>query len=335
MLTAIISIFIFLVLILIHELGHFLVAKSVGIKVNEFSIGMGPEIFHKQKGETKYTFRAIPAGGYVMMEGEDEDSEDPAGFGQAPVLARIAVVVAGAIMNFILAIIIFMIVSYGMGTPTNVVEEVSKGYPADISGMIPGDEIVRIEENSVDSWDDIIDGVGAANIGEDINIGVQRDGKNIEIKMRTTDEDGRVVIGVLPAREKSIGGAIKGGFTTTGNFIGSMFEFFGMLFTGKVSMDNLSGPVGVVNEIGTAASNGIYSVLALMGFISVNLGFFNLLPIPALDGGRLAFLILELVRGKPVDPNKEGMFHLIGFALLISLMLFVSYKDVLKLIIGE
>lgn len=330
-----VSIFIFLLLILIHELGHFLVAKAVGIKVNEFSIGMGPEIFHRKKGETKYTFRLIPAGGYVLMEGEDEESEDPDGFGQAPVLARIAVVVAGAVMNFILAIIIFMVVSYGMGIPTNIIGEVSEGYPAEISGMKAGDEIVLIDGNKVESWEDIIENIGEVDLGESVNIEVKRENEKIEVEMSTAEEDGRAVIGIMPAREKSLGKSIKAGFTTTKNMVGAMFKFFSMLFTGQVSMDHLSGPVGVVQEIGTATTKGFYSVLAMMGFISVNLGFFNLLPIPALDGGRLAFLLIELIRGKPMDPNKEGMIHLIGFALLISFMLFISYKDILKLIIKE
>ena len=138
------------------------------------------------------------------------------------------------------------------------------------------------------------------------------------------------MIGISPAYEKSIVSAVQGGFEKTFTFLGLMFDFIGMVFKGNVGLNQLSGPIGVINEVGAAAKMGIYNLLYILGFISVNLGFFNLLPIPALDGSRIIFLLIELVRGKPIDTNKEGFIHFIGFVLLISLMLIVTYKDIIK-----
>jgi regulator of sigma E protease len=334
MITTIFSaVFVFLIVILVHEFGHFAVAKLVGIRVNEFSIGMGPKIIQKKKGETDYTLRLLPIGGYVKMEGEDEVSNDPRSFNKVPALSRIAVVAAGAIMNFILAIILLSIVSFGMGMPTNTIEETLVNSPAEKVGIQSGDTIIRINGQKIKSWNSIVDKINAADSNKEIEIVVKRNEKNITYSIQPVIEDGRTLIGIAPKYKKSVISAIKGGFENTAMFLKLMFKFLGMAFQGKVSTDDLSGPIGVIHEVGVVTKLGIYNLLNFLGFISINLGFFNLLPIPALDGSRIVFLLIELVRGKPIDPKKEGFVHFTGFILLISLMLIVTYRDIIKFII--
>lgn len=331
MLTVIAAIFVFLMVILFHEFGHFIIAKMVGIKVNEFSIGMGPKILQKTKGETKYTIRILPIGGYVSMEGEDESSDDPRSFNNVSPLSRIAVVAAGAIMNFILAIIVFSIVSYSVGMPSTTVYKTLKGSPAEEIGILSGDQIISINGKEINSWDEISEEISKSNPEEYMNIVLLRDGEAIKYTLKPEiNEENRVIIGIQPEFKKSFLLAIKGGFQKTGYVLKLMFEFIKMAFRGKVSTQDLSGPVGVIYTIGETAKYGIVELLYLLGFISVNLGFFNLLPIPALDGSRIVFLVIEMVRGKPIDPEKEGFIHFIGFVLLIVLMIVVTYSDIIR-----
>lgn len=330
--TAIAAIFVFLLVILLHELGHFTVAKMVGIKVNEFAIGMGPTIFKTTRGETKYSLRILPIGGYVSMEGEEDDSSDPRSFNNAPVLSRIGVIVAGAFMNFVLAIIVLAIVSFNVGMPTTSVKATIDNSPAEAAGIMAGDTISKIDGVKIKRWEDIVEEIGSKDTKKEINISVLRGNKRKDISMTPMiDEDGISVIGIEPQVNKSFGSAVKGGFQKTGMFINSMFDFVKMLFRGEVTTRDLSGPVGVIKVVGDAAKLGFMNLLLILGFISVNLGFFNLLPIPALDGSRLIFLIVELIRGKPIDPEKENLVHLVGFFLLIGLMIIVTYRDLIRI----
>ncbi|MBC8588793.1 RIP metalloprotease RseP [Paratissierella segnis] len=328
--TAIASIFVFLLVILLHEFGHFTVAKLVGIRVNEFSVGMGPKLLQKKSGETLYTLRALPIGGYVQMEGEDEESNDPRGFNNAPIFARIATVTAGAIMNFILAFVVFSIVSFSTGMPTTAVKA-TPNSPAEVSGILEGDRIISVNGIDINSWNDITDTVSKLPSDQEVRIEVLRDGKEEIFNVMPTTEENRTIIGITPVYEKSFLLGLKGGLENTWTFLKLMFEFIEMLFKGQVSINDFSGPVGVINEVGQAAKGGFLNLLVLLGFISVNLGFFNLLPIPALDGSKILFLLIELIRGKPIDPKKEGFVNLIGFAFLISFMLIITYKDILRL----
>ncbi|MDY0234465.1 MAG: RIP metalloprotease RseP [Gudongella sp.] len=331
MLTAIAAIFVFLLVVVIHEGGHFTVAKLVGIKVNEFAIGMGPKLFQKTKGETVYTLRALPIGGYVKMEGEDEDSDDPRGFSKVSVWSRIAVVSAGAIMNFVLAIVVLSIVAFSLGHPTTTIDEVLVDSPAMEYGVLSGDKIVSIDGVEIKEWNQIVDTINSSETSKILNINVQRNDKIISLQVKPMLDNDRVVIGIVPESEKSILKSIGAGFEDTAYFIKLMFNFIAMLFQGQVSTNDLAGPVGVISEIGNQAKLGFINLLYILGFISVNLGFFNLLPIPALDGSRIVFLLVEAVRGKPVDPKKEGFIHFLGFIFLISLMLLVTYKDLIKI----
>lgn len=331
MLTAIAAIFVFLLVVVIHEGGHFSVAKLVGIKVNEFAIGMGPKLFQKRKGETVYTIRALPIGGYVKMEGEDEDSDDPRGFSKVSVWSRIAVVSAGAIMNFVLAIVVLSIVAFSLGLPTTTIEEVLVDSPAMEYGVLPGDKIISIDGIEISEWNEIVETINSSETSKALDIKVQRDGKIISLQVKPVLDDERVVIGIVPRSEKSFFKSIEAGFKDTWHFLKLMFNFIAMLFQGKVSTNDLAGPIGVINEIGNQAKVGFLNLLYILGFISVNLGFFNLLPIPALDGSRIVFLLIEAIRGKPVDPKKEGFIHFLGFIFLISLMLLVTYKDLIRI----
>ena len=329
--TAIAAIFVFLLVILLHELGHFTVAKLSGIKVNEFAIGMGPKLIQTKKGETLYTLRLLPIGGYVKMEGEDEKSNDPRSFNNVSTLKKIATVAAGALMNFILAIIVLSVVSFYTGMPTTTIDEVIKDSPAGLSGVLEGDKIISIDGIKTSTWNELSDTISKSDSSKEMDVLLIRNGEEKSIKIQPSEDNGRTIIGIMPAYEKSLGSAIKGGIETTMMFLGLMFDFLKGVFRGSVSSNDLSGPVGVITEIGRAAESGFLNLLNLLGFISVNLGFFNLLPIPALDGSRIAFLLVELVRGKPIDPDKEGFIHTIGFLLLITLMLFVTYKDLLRI----
>lgn len=330
MLTAISAVFVFLMVILVHEFGHFAVAKIVGIKVNEFAIGMGPKLLQTRKGETEYTIRILPIGGYVKMEGEDENSDNPRSFNNVSVFSRIGVLMAGAFMNFILAIIVLSIVSFGTGVATTTMEEIVPDSPAQESGIRAGDTIISINGRQTKSWENIVNEINNSSIDKEIDIEVIRQNKKQIISVNPVEEDGRTIIGIIPQMEKSFVSSIKGGFQKTGMFLMLMFDFIGMIFKGEVGLSSLSGPVGIIREVGVAANMGIYNLLYLLGFISVNLGFFNLLPIPALDGSRISFLLLELIRGKPIDPEKEGFVHFVGFILLISLMLLVTYRDIIN-----
>ncbi len=330
MLTAIAAIFVFLMVILFHEFGHFAVAKLVGIKVNEFSIGMGPKIFQKKKGETKYSIRALPIGGYVSMEGEDENSDDPRSFNRVPALSRIAVIAAGAIMNFVLAIIVFSIFSFNVGMPTTTISEIQKNSPAEKVGIKSGDTILSINDKETKNWDSLAKNISESG-SKEIKVTILRgeEKKDYLVKPEINEEN-KAIIGIVPAYEKSFVSSIKGGFQKTGFVLKMMFDFVKMVFRGKISTKDLSGPVGVIYTIGEVAKYGIINLLYLMGFISVNLGFFNLLPLPALDGSKIVFLLVEIIRGKPMNPEKEGFIHLVGFVLLIALMLVVTYSDIIR-----
>lgn len=329
--TALATIFVFFIVVVFHEFGHFIIAKISGIKVHEFAIGMGPRLIKINKGDTDYSLRLLPIGGYVKMEGEDEHSDDERSFSKKSVGTRMAVIAAGAIMNFILAIIVFSIYAYNVGVPTTTIDEATERLPAYESGLRSGDTIKSINGSEVKSWDDVKKYIGSSS-GEEITVTVIRNGTehNFAIKPIINREENRLIIGISPKLARSLSLSIKSGFQNMILVLESMFQFIPMLFKGEVSSEDISGPIGIVYIVGEAAKSGFQYVLFVAGFISVNLGFFNLLPIPALDGSRLVFLLIELIRGKAVNPEREGFIHFIGFVFLIILMLVVAYKDIIK-----
>lgn len=338
MVTALSAIFVFLIIVLVHELGHFTVAKLVGVKVHEFAIGMGPRLFKVKRGETEYSLRALPIGGYVKMEGEDEESEDVRSLSKQPVLSRIAVFGAGAFMNFVLAFVIFSVLTFYSGAiGTTTIEKVSEGFPADIVGLQSGDKIVKIDDKDINSWEEIVNEINMSK-GNEINITVDRNGvlKEFTIKPNVKElENGneQFLIGISPVikRDLSFLDIVKSGIKKTFFFVGLLFDFLGNLIRGNVGSSDVAGPVGVISAVGEAAQYGFLNLLGFAGFLSVNLGFINLLPIPALDGSRIMFGVIELVRGKPLNPEKEGFIHFIGFVLLMGLILFVTFFDLRRL----
>lgn len=333
MITTIAAIFIFLFVILFHEFGHFMVAKLVGVRVNEFSIGMGPKLIQSKKGETDYTLRALPIGGYVAMEGEEDSSEDPNSFSKASVLKRFAIIVAGAMMNFVLAYLVLLIVFAGRGEQTTTIDTFTENSALEEAGFLPGDTITVIDGVEIDNWTTLTETVDTLSPGEAVTIQAKRGEETIEKQVIPSynEQEQRILIGLMPTMERNLSSIFQNTTTYFLTIMGAMFTFLKTLVTGGVGVGQLSGPVGIISTINQASQMGIFSVLLLLAFISINVGVFNLLPIPALDGGKILFLLIEAVRGKPIPPEKENIVHFIGFMLLIGLIIFVTFQDVMRL----
>ncbi len=330
--TFISFVFVFGMLVFFHEFGHFAIAKLNGIKVHKFALGMGPKLFSYQGKETEYSIRILPIGGYVKMEGEDEASDNIGSFSSKTPLQRIAVLAAGPIMNIVLALLLFTIISMNIGTPVNIIDKVSENSPAEIAGLQSGDEIVKINESDIRSWEDIVDVIGSSD-SDVLSIMVMRKGStlNIDVKPEFDEASNRRLIGISPTFRKSLLASIQSSFKTVVLILSQIGDFLFNLIRGQGSTEGVVGPVGMVQFVGEAARTGILNLLSLAGIISINLAILNILPFPALDGGRIIFALIELIKGTPVDPNKEGFVHLVGFVILMILMVLVLYKDIVKL----
>lgn len=328
--TIVYSVIIFSILIFVHELGHFGVAKATGIKVKEFALGMGPAFLKKTWGETQYSLRIFPIGGFCAMEGEDEESEDERAFNNKPFIAKAGVLVAGSVMNLILAVAVLSCIVLYFGTPTTTLDKVNLDSPAAMAGILAGDEVVSINNIKINEWEDVSP---AINNGEDkpLKIEISRDGSVIVKEITPVEEDGRMIIGVTPEFEKNPISAVKYGAIATWEMGGKMLDVIGQLFTGEVSTKELMGPLGIVDAVGDSAEYGIVYVAQLAALISLNLAIVNMLPLPALDGGRLLLLFVRKITGKVITDEIEGKIHLVGFALLIALMIYVTYQDILRI----
>ena len=399
------------VLITIHELGHFIVAKLCKVKVNEFAIGFGPAIWKKQGKETKYTLRLIPLGGYNSMEGEDEASDDERSFSKASIPKRIAIVVAGATVNIIFAIIIYFTITASSGTfISNQIDEILDGYVAQTVGLQVEDKIIEGNGQAIKSKKDLNEVVQNSQ-GEEIKIKIDRSGdiieyhiKPSEIKSKVTgiylDEKCKIVavqkgstserqgvqandillkvngvdlkgdrntalqeigqkdvntmvlvvqrgeqevtieltpdyetsyilgINLRPAEDTFINRCVNGGMQTQ-EFLVSIVDNLKQLFTGNVGVDQMMGPVGISEVV--AKTNGLKEFFEMMALISLSLGVTNLLPIPALDGGKILILLIEAIRRKPMKQETEVNIQLLGFAILIALSLYVTYHDILRI----
>jgi len=340
------AVFVFGLLIIFHEFGHFIFAKAAGIKVHEFSIGFGPKIFSLPRGETAYNLRIFPLGGFVRMAGMDPEEkveDETRSFNHKPVLHRMLVIAAGSLMNFVLAILILAVIFMAQGVPaltpeglprlTTVVERVLPESPAEKAGVLPRDQIVAVNGAEVTSWEQMTEAI-SARTGQKIILTVRRAGQLEEISLvPQADEQGKGKIGVYPAPELqrlNLFSALATGAQYTVRVTALIVNFLGQMIAGRAPAD-VGGPVRIVWEIDRAAEFGFFSLLQLAAFLSVNLGLFNLLPIPALDGSRLVFLLVEFFRGRPVDPAKENFIHLVGFGLLILLVVIITYNDLLQL----
>lgn len=337
------------IIIMIHEFGHFLFAKLNGIGVIEFSLGMGPRLISFEKGGTRYSFKILPFGGSCMMLGEDENEADEHAFNNKSVWARISVVAAGPIFNFLLAFLLSMALIGATGYDTTQLNGVLDGYPAQAAGMQAGDVIRSINGRRVHSY-------------RDINMYLfTHPQKQVEVTWSRTDPSGakqtysaelvpaysqendQYMIGVqfdpAPRQVEHVGQLLLHGLYEVQYWIHYVFDTFYMMFHGLVSLNDISGPVGIVTVIDSsvdeASSYGVSAVVLMLMqltiLLSANLGVMNLLPIPALDGGRLVFLIIEAVRGKPIDKEKEGMVHMAGMVVLLALMVLILFNDVRKL----
>lgn len=339
----IIAILMFSIIILFHELGHFLLAKKNGIRVNEFCLGLGPTLFGMKKGETLYSLKLFPFGGACMMEGEDGDSEDTGAFSNKSVWARISVVVAGPIFNFIMAFVFAMILISCIGYDKPILSGVIDGYPAAEAGIKEGDTIVKINQKNIHFYREV-SMYTYFNAGEKLEVTFERDNERstVSITPKFDKEAKRYLIGFNGAvgREKgNIIDTVKYSAYELKYWIWTTIESIKMLVTGQVGINDMSGPVGIVKVIGDtydeSKTDGYFYVfinmLNMSILLSANLGVMNLLPLPALDGGRLVFLIVEAVRGKKVNPEKEGMVHFVGIMLLMGLMVIVMFNDIRKL----
>lgn len=399
-------------LIFIHELGHFTVAKLCKVKVNEFAIGFGPTIWKKQGKETKYAIRLIPLGGFVSMEGEEEQSENEGSFSKASIPKRIAIVLAGAIVNIVFAVCLYFGLTSTAGTfVSNEIDSTIEGYSAQTAGLEAGDKIIEVNNKKIKSKYDL-DKVMTKENGELIDLKVERNGnveeykiKPTEIKNKTTGiyldnkgkiisvdkessaekqgikandklvkingepveenrekaieilqkdkekekiqmtvqrGDAEIIIDLVPetvstyylgvnmkmAEDTFINRCINGGIQTK-EFVVSIIDNLKQLFTGKVGIDQMMGPVGISEVV--AQTNGFREFFQMMALISLSLGITNLLPIPALDGGKILILLIEAIRRKPMKPETELNIQLLGFAILIGLSLIVTYNDILRI----
>lgn len=342
--------FIYFILVLgvtvfIHELGHFIFAKKAGIYVYEFSIGMGPKLFqiHSKKDETVYSIRLFPIGGYVQMAGEsvEEDKDIPKEKQmQAKTwLQRFMTIIAGVLFNFLLAIVLFFIIGLINGSPSietyiNLVEENS---PAALAGLEPNSKIIGLNGKKIKSMSHLALEF-EINYGKEFKFDVITESgeeKNIVVKPinKSTDESKTYYYGFSYKNkyEKGFLPALKYAITNVFALIHQMFLVIFYLITGKLSLNNLSGPVGIYNIVGEASKYGILTMMNLVGLLCVNVGFINLLPLPAFDGGRLLFLIIEKIKGKPVDSKIENIIHSIGMILLMILMVVITYNDIMRL----
>ncbi|GKV55556.1 zinc metalloprotease [Sporosarcina sp. NCCP-2222] len=414
--TVIAFIVIFGSLVFFHELGHFLFAKKSGIMVREFAIGFGPKIFYSKKGETLYTIRLLPLGGYVRMAGQDfdtvelqpgyrvglllndkdevekiylnrnvsdpnimfletesadlskklyiegyNDSEELVRFpiarnavilekGQETLIApydrqfeskplgsRAMTIFAGPLFNFILSFFLFIAIALLIGVPTNEprINEVVPNSAAASGGMQAGDLVIGINGKKIEKWTAFTD-IVQKNPGKELELTVLRNGQQETLRVTPSViedsgmEFGQLGVSTEPVYEKSVGKSFVYGAEQTFYWIKRIFELLGQLVTGKFSIDALSGPVGIYKTTETVAQFGIYSLMNFAAILSINLGIMNLLPLPALDGGRLLFFLFEGLRGKPVDKQKEGMVHFVGIMLLMVLMLVVTWNDIQK-----
>lgn len=336
----IIAILIFSIIVIFHEFGHFILAKKNGIRVNEFAVGMGPKLFGVKKGETEYVLRLLPLGGACIMAGEDEDNTDEGTFNSKSVWARMSVVLAGPVFNFVLAFVFAVIVISFAGITPSEVGAVSENSPAQEAGLKAGDVIKEIGGEKVHMFDEVKMHI-VLDPRSEYEIVYERDGQTHETVVKTTTgSDGYPAIGVTAYVKKAdFAEMFQYGFYEVKYNIKLVFKSLGMLFQGKLTKDDVAGPVGMAQIIddnyNTAKNYGVSSiVLTMMNLVvilSANLGVMNLLPIPALDGGRFLFLIYEAVRGKPINRAKEGFVNFVGFALLMVLMVFILFNDISRL----
>lgn len=347
--TFVYFVLIFGLVVIAHEFGHFLLAKMNGIRVNEFAVGMGPKLLHFKKGETEYCLRLLPIGGACVFDQEDElggnaDKTYAEGsFPAANVWARISTVVAGPIFNFILGFLLALVIVWFSGSDRPVVNGVMEGYPMEEAGLQAGDVITHMNGERIYLAREIYINT-YVNKEKPMDITFERDGESFDVTVtpKYNEEEDRYLIGLQGYGEYvdcKNGNIFPYTYYEVRYCLKSTLKSLGMLISGNGSKDDVSGPIGIAQVIGDVSEQAapygvavvVINMLNIALLLSVNLGVMNLLPLPALDGGRLVFLLIEAVRGKPVPPDKEGMVHFAGFVVLMLLMVFVMYNDIMRL----
>ncbi len=344
---AIIGILLFNLIIFVHELGHFFWAKKFGVKVNEFALGMGPKILKFQKGETLFSLRAFPIGGFCEMEGEDDKSDDPNSFGNKAAWKRFIIIAFGAIMNFILGLIMTaaLLIQNPYFTSTKVAKFANEATSC-FTGLAVGDEIIKVDDIKVYTYKDLAFNLSADG-KEKFNITVKRNDQIIELENVTfkteTNDVGKPVTILdfkLQPIEKNFWTLLKQTWFDTLSTIKVVWLSLVGIITGRFSINNMSGPIGIASIAGKVTNEGLKTgflvafnnILSLMAMITINLGVINLLPLPALDGGRLIFLLIEIIIRKKINPKYENWIHALGFFLFLAFTIYISYSDILRLL---
>lgn len=333
--TIIAAVFVFGILVLFHEFGHFITAKMVGMRVDEFAIGFGPKLLSVKRGETVYSLRAIPLGGFNKIAGMDpEEEKDERSYSSKPIWARMLVILAGSFMNFVLPVMLFfgIFVFSGVSTPSPepVLGEIMTDKAADKAGMQQGDRIVKVDGQEIKSWEAFVLSVKDSG-GKILRVELSRGGEPLTVNLipEYDAKAKRALIGVISSVETyrpGMGESLQMAVQNTGMILFKMVEGFWEMFSGKTEAD-LAGPLGVAQMAGDVAQLGIVPLLHFAAALSINLGVINLFPIPALDGGHFVTLCIEALRGKPLDEKHTQYAQMIGFMLLMGLMLFATMKD--------
>ena len=339
MLTILACIFVFGILVTVHEFGHFITAKLTGMKVEEFSIGFGPNVYQQQEGETLYSLRMLPLGGYTKIAGMDpDDPEDPErGFNSKPVSSRMLVILAGSLMNIFLPVLIFfgLFLAFGMDVPENkpVLGQIIEGYPAEQSGLKEGDRILSINGKPVHEWLDIRKNIADSGM-QPIPFEIQRDTENLTITVTpgVNPETGKPFIGVVSSLKNvrlTPVQAVVASVTATKNIIKNMYASLYHMVTGKTKAE-FSGPVGVAKMAGEVAHKGFDRLMQFTAMLSLNLAIINLLPLPALDGGHFLILLIEAVTGHKLGKTAMQNIQKVGVAMILALTIFATFKDLTR-----
>ena len=353
--TIILFLIIFGIVVISHEFGHFLIGRRNGIRVLEFAVGMGPTLFSFEKSGVKYSLKLLPIGGACMFDGEDgmevqedereKDEGEGMTFTEAGVWKRIATVFAGPFFNFILAFVMALILTAFSGADLPVVGGIAEDSAAKEAGLQAGDVITQINHEKIHFYREVMV-ISAMNKGETLEIHYNRDGEKgiASVTPRYDQDDARYYIGIMGAGEYLECNPLQVfqyGFYEVKYYVKTTYKSLGMLLRGQVSKDEVSGPVGIAQFVGESydqaeenygTTSAILTMLEIVVLLSVNLGILNLLPLPALDGGRLLFMFVEVVRGKPVAPEKEGLIHFAGLVVFMVLMVFIMYNDIMKIV---
>lgn len=339
MLTILAAIFVFGVLVTVHEFGHFVVAKLTGMRVDEFAIGFGPKIYQQKDGDTLYSLRAIPLGGYNKIAGMDPDDPiEPNSFKSKSIPARMCVILAGATMNFILPVLLFTGIFFlqGVSVPVDkpVLGVVIEGMAAQRAGLKVGDRILEINGKKLETWSEVVSTLRANGTKEVVIKAEDTTGtvKNYSMQPVFDKEAGRPLIGISPQflkRNLGIFESIAEGFSYTKYIITAMLDGLVKIITGEAPAE-VAGPIGVAQMAGQIAERGLLPLMNFVAFLSINLGIINLLPLPALDGGHFVLLVLEALRGKPLGSKAMTNIQMVGIILILALTVFSTFKDITR-----